>query len=109
MSSILRGSALAALCVVLMLAWGPAPIEAFQGQSTAARPAKAANIQTTLAPIHVDFRDVAKEAGLTAINVTGGSDHKKYILESTGAGVAIFDFDNDGLMDVFLVNGTTLD
>src|ERR1039458_9019487 len=105
----LRGSAIAAfLCVVLMLAWGPALIGGFQGTATATRPAKAANIQTTLAPIQVDFRDVAKEAGLTAINVTGGSDHKKYILESTGAGVAIFDFDNDGLMDVFLVNGTTL-
>src|ERR1035438_4835122 len=105
----IRGSAIAAfLCVVLMLAW-PAPTEGFQGQSTATRPAKAANIQTKLAPIQVDFRDVAEKAGLTAINVTGGVDRKKYILESTGAGVAIFDFDNDGLMDTFLVNGTTLD
>ena len=92
-----------------MLAWPAGPEEAFQGISTATRPAKAANIQTTLAPIHVDFRDIAEEAGLTAINVTGGTDRKKYILESTGAGVAIFDFDNDGLPDVFLVNGTTLD
>ena len=91
----LRGSAIAAfLCVVLMLAWGPALIGGFQGTATATRPAKAANIQTTLAPIKVDFRDVAEEAGLTAINVTGGVDRKKYILESTGAGVAIFDFDN---------------
>ena len=50
-----------------------------------------------------------RESLLTAINVTGDSDRKEYILESTGAGVAIFDFDNDGLMDVFLVNGTSLD
>src|SRR5204862_4663269 len=57
----------------------------------------------------VDFRDIAEEAGLTALNVTGGKETKKYILETTGAGVAIFDFDNDGLMDVFLVNGTTFD
>jgi len=105
----MRASAIAAsLCVVLMLAC-PAPAEAFQGQSTATRPARAANIQTALAPIQVDFRDVAEQAGLTAINVTGSVDRKKYILESTGAGVAIFDFDNDGLMDIFLVNGTTLD
>ena len=87
----------------------PARIDGFQGVSGVTRPAKSANIATTLAPIQVDFRDVAVEAGLTAINVTGSVEQKKYILESTGAGVAIFDFDNDGLPDIFLVNGTTLD
>jgi hypothetical protein len=67
------------------------------------------DVKTTLPPISVDFRDIAVEAGLTAVNVSGGKDRKKYILEATGTGVGIFDFDNDGLMDVFLVNGTTLD
>ena len=105
-----RGSAFAAfVCGMLLLAWGPPPAAGFQGQSTATRPAKTANVQTTLPPIQVDFRDIAEKAGLTAINVTGGVDHKKYIIESTGAGVAIFDYDNDGLPDIFLVNGTTLD
>ena len=105
-----RGAAIATLLfVALMLVADPSRTEGFQGVSTATRPAKAAHIETTLAPIRVDFRDVAEEAGLTAINVTGGTNRKKYILESTGAGVAIFDFDNDGLPDVFLVNGTTLD
>jgi hypothetical protein len=66
-------------------------------------------IETSLPPITVDFRDVAVEAGLLAENVSGGDDKKKYILETTGNGVAIFDFDGDGLMDVFLPNGTTLD
>src|SRR5215469_2073837 len=105
----MRGSAIAILVLALMLASGPRRTEGFQGVSTAMRPAKAAHIETTLAPIHVDFRDVAEKSGLTAMNVTGVTDRKKYILESTGAGVAIFDFDNDGLPDVFLVNGTTLD
>src|SRR4051794_26389914 len=94
---------------VLVLLAGAGLLQAFQGMSTTTRPARASNVQTTLAPIQVDFRDIAVEAGLTAVNVTGGVDHKKYIIESTGAGVAIFDFDNDGLMDIFLVNGTTLD
>jgi hypothetical protein len=104
-----RRTAATLVFVVAMVAARLGTMEGFQGVSTATRPAKAANIQTALAPIQVDFRDIAQEAGLTAINVTGAADRKKYILESTGAGVAIFDFDNDGLPDVFLVNGTTLD
>jgi hypothetical protein len=41
-------------------------------------------------------------------NVNGGVDTKKYIIETTGSGVAILDYDNDGWPDIFLVNGTTL-
>ena len=43
------------------------------------------------------------------LNVFGGKDTKKYIIETTGTGVAIFDYDNDGWPDIFLVNGTTLE
>src|SRR6185312_11301113 len=60
-------------------------------------------------PVNIDFRDVAAEAGLTAVNVSGDADRKRYILETTGDGVAIFDYDNDGLMDIFLPNATTMD
>jgi enediyne biosynthesis protein E4 len=42
-------------------------------------------------------------------NVNGEVDTKKYIIETTGSGVAILDYDNDGWPDIFLVNGTTLD
>src|SRR4051812_13432275 len=59
-----------------------------------ARPVKP--IETDLPPISVDFRDVAESAGLTAIDVSGGAEAKKYILETTGSGVALFDADNDG-------------
>jgi len=55
------------------------------------------------------FTDVAKEAGLTMMNVFGGVNTKKYIIETTGTGVAIFDYDNDGWPDIFIVNGTTLE
>src|SRR5262245_6512915 len=55
------------------------------------------------------FVDEAAKAGLTAKNVFGGVDSKKYIIETTGTGVAIFDYDNDGWPDIFIVNGTTLD
>ena len=55
------------------------------------------------------FVDEAAKRGLTAQNTFGGVDTKKYIIETTGTGVAIFDYDNDGWPDIFVVNGTTLD
>ena len=55
-----------------------------------------------------DFVDRATGAGLSFSNVVGPKDTKTYILETTGTGVAIFDYDNDGWPDLFFVNGTTL-
>src|SRR5690349_11906631 len=55
------------------------------------------------------FTDMAKSAGLTMTNIFGGAYTKKYIIETTGTGVAIFDYDGDGWPDIFMVNGTTLD
>ena len=55
------------------------------------------------------FIDEALKRGLTAPNVFGGVDTKRYIIETTGTGVAILDYDNDGWPDIFVVNGTTLD
>jgi hypothetical protein len=60
-------------------------------------------------PRIANFADVAEKAGLTAENVFGGVNNKKYIIETTGTGVAIFDYDNDGWPDIFIVNGTTLE
>jgi hypothetical protein len=54
------------------------------------------------------FTDVAKKTGLTMMNTFGGVATKKYIIETTGTGVAIFDADNDGWPDIFIVNGTKL-
>src|SRR5271169_733720 len=55
------------------------------------------------------FTDIAQKAGLANPVVFGGVHTKKYIIETTGTGVAIFDYDNDGWPDIFVVNGTTLD
>jgi hypothetical protein len=60
-------------------------------------------------PPIANFTDVAEKAGLTLTTVFGGKDAKKYIIETTGSGVAIFDYNNDGWPDIFLVNGTTLE
>jgi enediyne biosynthesis protein E4 len=57
----------------------------------------------------VQFVDVAREAGLNIPNVWGGVDHKRYIIEAKGSGLAFFDYDNDGWLDIYLTNGTRLD
>jgi len=55
------------------------------------------------------YEDIAAKAGLTGINVSGTEKGKQYIVETTGNGVAIFDYDNDGLPDIFFVNGDRFD
>ncbi|HEY5212960.1 MAG TPA: CRTAC1 family protein [Acidobacteriaceae bacterium] len=54
------------------------------------------------------FIDVAAKAGINVLNVNGDPEVKKYIVETTGSGVAILDYDGDGWPDIFLVNGTKL-
>ena len=53
--------------------------------------------------------DIAASAGISFRDVHGGTQASKYILEMTGHGVAVVDFDNDGWRDLFFVNGTRLD
>ena len=55
------------------------------------------------------FKDIAKESGLATWRHTMGTLEKKYILEATGSGVALLDYDNDGWMDIYMVNGSTFD
>src|SRR5258708_14799699 len=51
------------------------------------------------------FVDVAKEAGLTSRTVLLGHESKDFLLSTTGGGIALFDYDNDGWLDIFIVNG----
>ena len=56
----------------------------------------------------VQFVDIARDAGLAnALNVCGAPRDKQFLVEEMGAGVAFFDYDNDGWLDIFLVNGTS--
>ncbi len=57
---------------------------------------------------NVSFVNIAQQAGLTHKTIYGDEHKNKYLLETTGCGVAWFDFDNDGWLDLFFVNGTRL-
>ena len=60
-----------------------------------------------LAPSLVTFRDVAGRAGITPVIVSGGTK-KNYVLEVNGSGVCWLDYNGDGWMDLYLVNGATV-
>ena len=52
------------------------------------------------------FTDVARQAGLTRTVYFGEEDTTDYITESNGCGVAFYDYDNDGWLDILLLNGS---
>lgn len=55
------------------------------------------------------FQNIAAQAGLTQWRHTSGSPQKATLLETIGSGVALLDYDNDGWLDIYLVNGSTYD
>ena len=63
----------------------------------------------TPVPLRFAFTDIAARAGLTARTVYGGQRTNRYLVETTGSGAAAFDYDGDGWIDIFLVNGSTLE
>ena len=64
---------------------------------------------TVATDLGVSFLDVARESGLDAKTIFGGEHKNKYLLETTGCGVAFYDYDNDGWLDIFIVNGSRLE
>jgi hypothetical protein len=67
-----------------------------------ARPLRAAE-----APFQ--FTDIAAKARLTAPIVYGNPETKKYILEANGCGIAFFDYDHDGWLDIFVPGGSQIE
>src|SRR5205823_109836 len=68
-----------------------------------------ASATSKTADLGVTFINVARESGLNAKTIYGDEHKNKYLLETTGCGVAFYDYDNDGWLDIFLVNGTRLE
>jgi len=92
-SSTVLGAYLIEALATPLWKWNPNTI-----LQTAAMPQKSA----------VQYIDVAREAGLNSPNVWGDPDHKRYIIEAKGSGLAFFDYDHDGWLDIYLTNGTQL-
>jgi hypothetical protein len=57
----------------------------------------------------VIFEDISRKAGLDNWTHTMGTPEKRFIIEANGSGVALIDYDNDGWLDIYLVNGSTYD
>src|SRR5258707_7860789 len=74
-----------------------------QGVATGGSAVPARPLRAGMKPPTVEYRDVATQAGLTGVDISGSETSKQYIVEATGNDVAIFDFDNDILPYIFLV------
>jgi enediyne biosynthesis protein E4 len=87
----------------------PAPLRALRLSPQEA--AKEATPETAASQpdLGISFVDIGRDAGLNAKTIFGGEHKNKYLLETTGCGVAFYDYDNDGWLDIFLVNGRRLE
>lgn len=61
------------------------------------------------APLPFAFVNIGRAAGFTHVTVHGGRERNRYLIETTGNGVALIDSDGDGWLDVLTVNGSTLE
>ncbi len=92
----------------------PAPLRALRlgpqdAQSQSSAPASSSNAAKPQPDLGISFVDIGCAAGLNAKTIFGGEHKNKYLLETTGCGVAFYDYDNDGWLDIFLVNGRRLE
>ncbi len=89
------------------------PVWANRAHSSGSQSANPATAQKT-SPLpsnglDVKFVNVARDSGLNVKTLFGGEHKNKYLLETTGCGVAFYDYDNDGWLDIFLVSGSRLE
>src|SRR5205085_9194303 len=98
-----RAALLLMLCTLATLG---RPASPEQAQHASRASATELRLNTSNRAVH--FEDIARQAHLN-FSITCGGAEKLYIMESLCGGVALFDYDNDGWIDIFLVNGSTLD
>ncbi|HUX43278.1 MAG TPA: VCBS repeat-containing protein, partial [Terracidiphilus sp.] len=115
--SLLGWALMAAVCCVCSMREQAAAQEP-QHQSMATGAARQANFDDQHRPITaggfvksgpVVFENVAAQAGLARWHNVTGTASKRLIIEAKGSGVCLLDYDHDGWLDIYLVNGSTID
>lgn len=99
---------LSATAVLAFLVTAAAWLSTAQAQGNNAHRASRTHSLSKHSAGTMSFDDVTRTAGID-FHLTCGSQEKRYIMESMCGGVAVFDFDNDGWMDIYFVNGSTLE
>ena len=103
---------LASAAILSIGLWSPGitPVQLSPSEQSHKLPAepRSTNRKNSSSSNSVWFADTTRAAGID-FHLTCGSLEKRYIMESMCGGIAVFDYDNDGWMDIFLVNGSTLD
>src|SRR5690349_12875596 len=96
-----RRSVLRILAASCPAVYGQAP------QGMASRGVKPApRAKSSGLPFHAKLTDVAREAGLSEVVVSGHPDRSDYITEAMSCGAAFFDYDNDGWLDILILTGS---
>jgi enediyne biosynthesis protein E4 len=97
--------------LALVAAWTAGAAASAYGQQGMASPERtpAPRAKPSGMPFNARFTDIAEQAGLRAPIIYGGVDRKDYIIEGVGCGVAFFDYDNDGWLDILLLSGVRFD
>src|SRR5712672_4616133 len=100
-------SALVLLTPTLLLAQAEGPQHVpIPPALTKPTPGKHKTDRSLLPPVPV-FRDIAKQLGVTASHIA--APEARYVLDSISGGAGLFDCDDDGRLDIVLVNGSTVD
>jgi hypothetical protein len=97
---------IAMLGVFLLRAQPPSPSAS---ASSASSPTRQAPPASEHAARGVGYEDVTAATGLSGFRHVSGAEEPRYIIDATGSGAAIWDFDNDGFADIYLLNGSSLD
>jgi hypothetical protein len=97
-----RVSVLACLAALVVLAC----VSCRARQSDTSSPPAPLQLQSQPQPL-LQFKDVTDETGVTFVH-TDGSSGRRYIVETVSAGLATFDYDGDGRIDIYFLNGAPL-
>jgi hypothetical protein len=106
-SSLLRGALIAVLCILLGDVVQPHPESRAGAQSARVAATGAAPRSPASAPSAIQFENVIAASKIT-FTLKNSISPERYSVETMAGGVAVFDYNNDGLLDIFFTNGAEI-